>query len=119
MDRTSRLHFFSGNPKSKIQNPKWPGLFAIILTLAGFAVAQAAQKELQKLTVGYTPISGAAIPLFIRAGRENFSKIWLRCRRYLHGRLAADQFGDSRRGISRSATPAAARSFRAVSAAAI
>ena len=34
------------------------------------------------------------------SGRENFSKIWLRCQRYFHGRLAADQFGDSRRGIS-------------------
>jgi NitT/TauT family transport system substrate-binding protein len=36
--------------------------------------AQAAQKELQKLTVGYTPISGAAIPFFIAVEEKIFQK---------------------------------------------
>jgi ABC-type nitrate/sulfonate/bicarbonate transport system substrate-binding protein len=37
-------------------------------------VAHAAQKELQKLTVGYTPISGAAIPFFIAIEEKIFQK---------------------------------------------
>jgi len=45
-----------------------------VLTLAGFAAAQAGQKELQRLTVGYTPISGAAIPLFIAIEERLFQK---------------------------------------------
>jgi ABC-type nitrate/sulfonate/bicarbonate transport system substrate-binding protein len=36
--------------------------------------AQAAQKELQKLTVGYTPISGAAIRFFIAVEEKIFQK---------------------------------------------
>jgi ABC-type nitrate/sulfonate/bicarbonate transport system substrate-binding protein len=36
--------------------------------------AQAAQKELQKLTVGYTPIAGAALPLFIAVEEKIFQK---------------------------------------------
>jgi len=36
--------------------------------------AQAAQKDLQKLTVGYTPISGAAIPFFIAVEEKIFQK---------------------------------------------
>ena len=76
MKRSSTERFFSNNLKSKQQNPKWVGLYAILLTLtlAEFAVAQAGQKELQKLTVGYTPISGAAIPLFIALEERIFQK---------------------------------------------
>ena len=33
-----------------------------------------AQKDLQKLTVGYTPISGAAIPFFIAVEEKIFQK---------------------------------------------
>lgn len=36
--------------------------------------AQAAQKDLQKLTVGYTPISGAALPFFIAVEEKIFQK---------------------------------------------
>ena len=39
-------------------------LIAVIFAL-GCLSARAGQKELQKLTVGYTPIAGAALPLFI------------------------------------------------------
>ena len=50
--------------------------FAIILISASLLSvhAQAGQKELQKLTVGYTPISGAAIPLFIALEEGLFRK---------------------------------------------
>jgi ABC-type nitrate/sulfonate/bicarbonate transport system substrate-binding protein len=36
--------------------------------------AQAGQKDLHKLTVGYTPISGAAIPFFIGVEEKIFQK---------------------------------------------
>jgi len=51
-------------------------LFAIFLAAATFVGvhAQAAQKDLQKLTVGYTPISGAAIPFFIAVEEKIFQK---------------------------------------------
>ena len=45
---------------------------ALLLTLG--VCAGAGQKELQKLTVGYTPISGAAIPLFIALEEKLFQK---------------------------------------------
>jgi len=68
----------SDNPKSKSgpadQNSKWVCAWGLVLTLAGFAAAQAGQKELQRLTVGYTPISGAAIPLFIAIEERLFQK---------------------------------------------
>src|ERR671918_2586574 len=38
------------------------------------ADARAAQKDLQKLTVGYTPISGAALPFFIAVEEKIFQK---------------------------------------------
>ena len=34
--------------------------------------AQAAQRELQKLTVGYTPVSGAALPHFVAVEEKLF-----------------------------------------------
>ena len=43
-------------------------LFAVAVS------AGAAQKELQKLTVGYTPISGAALPFFIAVEEKVFHK---------------------------------------------
>src|SRR5437762_11138058 len=36
--------------------------------------AQAGQKEFQKLTVGYTPIAGASLPLFIAVEEKIFQK---------------------------------------------
>src|SRR5260370_20939792 len=47
-------------------------LNALVLSL-GFP-AQAAQKDLQKLTVGYTPIAGASLPLFIAVEEKIFQK---------------------------------------------
>ena len=50
--------------------------FAISLITALFLSisAQAAQKDLQKLTVGYTPIAGASLPLFIAIEEKIFQK---------------------------------------------
>jgi NitT/TauT family transport system substrate-binding protein len=49
-----------------------------LLTALSLAVgAQAAQRELQKYTVGYTPISGAAIPFFIAVEEKIFQKYGL------------------------------------------
>src|SRR6266567_2326749 len=45
---------------------------AMLLALS--ALAQAGQKEFQKLTVGYTPIAGAALPLFIAVTENIFQK---------------------------------------------
>jgi ABC-type nitrate/sulfonate/bicarbonate transport system substrate-binding protein len=52
---------------------------AIFLTAFSFSSvrAQAAEKELQKLTVGYTPIAGAALPLFIAIEEKIFQKYGL------------------------------------------
>ncbi|HYA28483.1 MAG TPA: ABC transporter substrate-binding protein [Acidobacteriota bacterium] len=38
------------------------------------ASLDAAQKELQKLTVGYTPVSGAALPFFVAVEEKLFQK---------------------------------------------
>ena len=45
----------------------------IVSSFAGAGV-EAAQKEVQRLTVGYTPISGAALPFFIAVEEKIFQK---------------------------------------------
>src|SRR5687768_15254985 len=49
-------------------------LGALLLTLPIPINALAGQKDLQKLTVGYTPISGAALPFFIAVEERIFQK---------------------------------------------
>lgn len=44
------------------------------MLLAQSVLAQAGQKELQKLTVGFTPIAGASLPLFIAVEEKIFQK---------------------------------------------
>ena len=51
----------------------WFAIF-LVMTLLLNVRSDAAQKDLQKLTVGYTPISGAAIPLFIALEERLFQK---------------------------------------------
>src|SRR4029453_11326804 len=51
----------------------WFVTFLIAASLLSVA-AQAAQKDFQRLTVGYTPISGAAIPFFIGVEEKIFQK---------------------------------------------
>src|SRR5918994_73688 len=52
------------------------GCFAIFLAAVFFSSdgGEAAQKDLQKLTVGYTPISGATLPFFIAVEEKLFQK---------------------------------------------
>jgi ABC-type nitrate/sulfonate/bicarbonate transport system substrate-binding protein len=66
----------------KARNPRcWFVLSLIAATLLGVcpqaglsATVPAAQKELQKLTVGYTPIAGASLPFFIAVEEKIFQK---------------------------------------------
>jgi NitT/TauT family transport system substrate-binding protein len=56
------------------RNSRW--WFVVCFIAASFlsVVAQAAQKDSQRLTVGYTPISGAALPFFIAVEERIFQK---------------------------------------------
>jgi ABC-type nitrate/sulfonate/bicarbonate transport system substrate-binding protein len=58
----------------KASDSRW--WFATFLVTASLlsVCAQAAQRDLQKLTVGYTPIGGAAIPLYIAVEEKIFQK---------------------------------------------
>ncbi len=58
----------------KARDPRW--WFITFLTTASLlsVCAHAAQRDLQKLTVGYTPIGGAAIPLYIAVEEKIFQK---------------------------------------------
>jgi ABC-type nitrate/sulfonate/bicarbonate transport system substrate-binding protein len=58
----------------KARNERWWFvIFVVTASLLGFT-AQAAQKDLQRLTVGYTPIAGASLPFFIAAEEKIFQK---------------------------------------------
>src|ERR1043166_9592847 len=46
----------------------------ITALLAAYSPARPGQKEFQKLTVGYTPIAGASLPLFIAVEEKIFQK---------------------------------------------
>ena len=102
----------------KARNPRcWFVLSLIAATLLGVcpqaglsATVPAAQKELQKLTVGYTPIAGASLPFFIAVEEKIFQK---------YGFEILPVFMGGSPENSPSATPAAARLSRAGSAAAI
>ena len=52
---------------------RWTAVMLMVSSFAGVG-AEAAQKDLQKLTVGYTPISGAALPFFIAVEEKIFQK---------------------------------------------
>ena len=56
------------------RNACWYFVIIVISASLLSVRADAAQKDLQKLTVGYTPISGAAIPLFIAMEERIFQK---------------------------------------------
>ena len=58
----------------KARDRRWWFAIIVVTVLLLSVRSEAAQKELQKLTVGYTPISGAAIPLFIALEERIFHK---------------------------------------------
>jgi NitT/TauT family transport system substrate-binding protein len=58
----------------KATYPRWSFAIFLVMTLLPNVRSDGAQKDLQKLTVGYTPISGAALPLFIALEERIFQK---------------------------------------------
>ncbi len=58
----------------KARDARWCFTIFLVTTLLMSVRSEAGQKELQRLTVGYTPISGAAIPLFIALEEKIFQK---------------------------------------------
>jgi NitT/TauT family transport system substrate-binding protein len=58
----------------RANNTRWWFTILLIAVTILSPRAQAAEKDLQKLTVGYTPISGAAIPFFIAVEERIFQK---------------------------------------------
>jgi len=93
--------------------------FAIFLTVATFSSihVEAAQRELIKLTVGYTPISGATLPFYVALEEKFFQKhgfevspVFMGGSPLINSAILAGEFPIG--------TQAAARSSRAVSPAA-
>jgi NitT/TauT family transport system substrate-binding protein len=56
------------------RNSRWWFIISLIAVTFFSVCVQAAQKDLQKLTVGYTPIAGASLPLFIAVEEKIFQK---------------------------------------------
>jgi NitT/TauT family transport system substrate-binding protein len=52
----------------------WRAAIFFIATFSLSVAAHAGQKEVQRLTVGYTPVSGASIPFFIAVEEKIFQK---------------------------------------------
>ena len=84
----------------KSRDARWGFATFLIMALFLSVGAQAAQKDFQRLTVGYTPDFRRGDSVLHRGGRKNLSKIWLRGCSGIYGWVAADQFGDSCWGIS-------------------
>src|SRR5438067_13865744 len=58
----------------KVKNTRsWLAIFLITTTFLNVR-AQAAQRDLHRLTVGYTPIAGASLPFFIAVEEKIFQK---------------------------------------------
>jgi ABC-type nitrate/sulfonate/bicarbonate transport system substrate-binding protein len=56
------------------RNSRWWFIISLIAATFFSVCGQAAQKDLQTLTVGYTPIAGASLPLFIAVEEKIFQK---------------------------------------------
>jgi NitT/TauT family transport system substrate-binding protein len=56
------------------RNSRWWFIISLIAATFFSVCGQAAQKDLQRLTVGYTPIAGASLPLFIAVEEKIFQK---------------------------------------------
>lgn len=65
---------FDGRHTMKVRDVRWWFAAFLVVTFLLSVGAQAAQKDFQRLTVGYTPISGAAIPFFIAVEEKIFQK---------------------------------------------
>ena len=71
--------FFSGNRKSKIQNRKWAGLFAIVVALAVCGARVDAQQAGKIFRIGFLDNSTASgIAVLSEAFRQELSKLgWI------------------------------------------
>lgn len=58
----------------KTRKAGWWVVLCAVIALVSTGAAGAAQRDLLKLTVGYTPISGAALPFFIAVEEKLFQK---------------------------------------------
>jgi ABC-type nitrate/sulfonate/bicarbonate transport system substrate-binding protein len=56
------------------RNSRWGFIISLIAATFFSVCVQAAQKDLQRLTIGYTPIAGASLPLFIAVEEKIFQK---------------------------------------------
>ena len=63
-----------GRTTMNARNSRWWFIISLIAVTFFSVCVQAAQKDLQKLTVGYTPIAGASLPLFIAVEEKIFQK---------------------------------------------
>ena len=82
MHNTLRKRFLnscSDNPKSKIENPKWLGIFAIVLTFVFGGVVAGAQQPGKIVRIGFldnSTASGSAV--LVDAFRQELTKLgWI------------------------------------------
>jgi putative ABC transport system substrate-binding protein len=84
---TCFLGSYSGNPKSKIENPKWVGLFALVIAFVGLTgVVQAQPKKVPR--IAYLTSSS---PASASTGSERV-RLALRERGYLEGQNIAIEY---------------------------
>src|SRR5919198_5384244 len=63
-----------GRMTMNARNSRWWFTISLIAVTFFSVCVQAAQKDLQRLPVGYTPIAGASLPLFIAVEEKIFQK---------------------------------------------
>jgi len=82
MHKTFRIRFgfaYSGNPKSKIENPKWVGIFAIVVALTLCGARAEAQQAGKIFRIGFLDNSTASgIAVLLEAFRQELRKLgWI------------------------------------------
>jgi ABC-type uncharacterized transport system substrate-binding protein len=82
------LDSFSGNRKSKIENPKWAGIFAIALTFAMCGAVVEAQQPKKVPLIGYLSPSDAPTD----STRAEGIRLALRERGYIEGQNIAIEY---------------------------
>jgi putative ABC transport system substrate-binding protein len=77
--RNRFLEFYSDNLKSKIQNPKWVGLFAIVAVLTVCGARAEAQQTGKIFRIGYLdPGTASGSAVLLEAFREEMHKLgWI------------------------------------------
>jgi putative tryptophan/tyrosine transport system substrate-binding protein len=91
------LRSFSDNRKSPIQNPKWVGIFGIVLTFAFGGAAAQAQQPKKVPRIGYLSSSDAAT----ESARSEAIRLALRERGYIEGQNIATEYRYAERKLDR------------------